>query len=139
MQATQSTNEANAAIAYETNKANKDINESQLAAARENWAREQANFEKQRQWSLEDRAYENEYNSPKKLMERYRQAGLNPYLMMDGQNGVASASGSTGQAPSFGSPPSPIPMQSGAPAVAPDLSGFGMGFLRLPSLLWLRI
>lgn len=119
-----SANELNYWSQMNTNKTNADINESQLAAARENWAREQANFEMQRKWSLEDRAYENWYNSPAQVAERYRKAGLNPALMMQGQGSVGSASASQGQAPQFGSPPGSIPMQ--AAHFEPTMQGFGL-------------
>lgn len=71
--------------------------------------------------SIEQRDYENWYNSPEQQVERYRQAGLNPYLMMAGQNAMGSVQ--VGQAP-VGSPPSgyhaPAPPLMQAPLI-PDL------------------
>lgn len=107
-------NELNYWSTMDTNKTNADINDSQLAAARENWKREQQNFELQRKWALEDRDYENSYNSPVNVRNRLLQAGINPALAMSNQGGVGSASSASTkptQAPSFGSPPSSIPMQ----------------------------
>ena len=108
-------NELNYYATMDTNKTNADINESQLVAARENWAREQQNFETQRQWALADRRHEEEYNSPEAVRQRYLQAGINPALAMaNGAGGSGSAAISTkqAQAPQFGSPPSSIPMQA---------------------------
>ena len=108
-------NELNYWSTMDTNKTNADINDAQLAAARENWKREQQNFELQRKWALEDRDYENSYNSPINVRNRLLQAGINPALAMSGQGGVVSAPSSSAkpaQAPSFGSPPSSIPMQA---------------------------
>lgn len=124
----ENTNQANRDIAWETNWANRKINEEQLAAARENWAREQANFEQQRKWAIEDRDFENAYNSPVNVRNRLLQAGINPALAMTGNAGVGSASGASTkstQAPSFGSPPSSIPMQTGEP-VHPSHLGMGI-------------
>lgn len=71
--------------------------------------------------SIEQRDYENWYNSPEQQVERYRQAGLNPYLMMSGQNAMGSVQ--VGQAP-VGSPPSgyhaPSPPLMQAPLI-PDM------------------
>lgn len=108
-------NELNYYATMDTNKTNANINAEQLAAARENWKREQQNFELQRKWALEDRDFENSYNSPINVRNRLLQAGINPALAMSGQGGVASvpsASPKAAQAPSFGSPPSSIPMQA---------------------------
>lgn len=108
-------NELNYWAQMDTNKTNANINVEQLAAARENWKREQQNFELQRKWALEDRDFENSYNSPINVRNRLLQAGINPALAMNGQGGVASVPGSSTkptQAPSFGSPPSSIPMQA---------------------------
>ena len=108
-------NELNYWATMDTNKTNADINESQLAAARENWQREQQNFELQRKWALEDRDYENWYNLPSNVRDRYLRAGINPVLAMQGSgSGLGASSASTKQAPSpqFGSPPNSIPMQA---------------------------
>lgn len=71
--------------------------------------------------SIEQRDYENWYNSPEQQVERYRDAGLNPYLMMSGQNAMGSVQ--VGQAP-VGSPPSgyhaPAPPLMQAPLI-PDM------------------
>lgn len=71
--------------------------------------------------SIEQRDYENWYNSPEQQVERYRNAGLNPYLMMAGQNAMGSVQ--VGQAP-VGSPPSgyhaPAPPLMQAPLI-PDM------------------
>ena len=113
----ENTNAANERIAFRTNEANKEINNQQIA-----WAREKYEQEKAENRFLVDQAYQRElenraYNSPAELKRRYLQAGINPYLAMSGSSG-GSASGSIGA--SVGSPPkydnpSMIPMQIGAP------------------------
>lgn len=122
------TNELDWKINQDNIFAAKEINESQLAAARENWKREQSNFEKQREWSIQDRAFENEYNSPYQQRLRYLRAGLNPALMMEGQGSVGSVNASTGQAPNFGSPPSMVPVENKFHYTPMDYSGLGTGF-----------
>ena len=124
----ENTNQANRDIAWETNWANRKINEEQLAAARENWQREQQNFEQQRKWAIEDRDYENWYNLPSNIRDRYLRAGINPVLAMQGSGagpGSIGASTKPVQAPSFGSPPDSIPMQTGEP-VHPSHLGMGI-------------
>lgn len=117
------TNQTNQEIASRTNRSNERINESQLAAQRENWKREQENFMLQRQWQLQDR----EYNTPEAMKQRYLNAGINPYLAMYGGSGMqGAASENSPNAPSFSSPPTPIPMQTGAPMQPIDMSGFGI-------------
>lgn len=118
------TNQTNQEIANRTNRSNERINESQLAAQRENWKREQENFMLQRQWQLADR----EYNTPEAMKQRYLNAGINPYLAMYGGAGMqGAASENHPNAPSFSSPTTPIPMQSGAPMQPIDFSMLGHG------------
>ncbi|AXH75557.1 MAG: DNA pilot protein [Microviridae sp.] len=57
--------------------------------------------QQQRQWAIEDRAYENAYNSPAQQMQRLKEAGLNPHLVYG--NGVTASSAKTNNAsPSAG-------------------------------------
>jgi len=71
-------------------------------------------YNRQRADSLSDWAMQNDYNSPVKLMARYRDAGLNPNLIYgNGTNAEAS-----------------MPRASSAPAYSPhplDLKGLGSG------------
>ena len=71
-----------------TNKANREINQNTLDFQRQE-------NEKSRKWQEKefDRQFEKTslYNSPSAQMERYRKAGLNPYLV----NGQASSNGNT--------------------------------------------
>lgn len=71
---------------------------------------------KQRQWQKEDYDwtegyskrmldYQNEYNSPSEQMQRYREAGLNPFLMMQ--------SGQVGSGNSQSVPNAPLPSRNG--------------------------
>ena len=126
------TNYNNRAIAQETNEANERINKSQLA-----WAREQYEMEKaenrylvDQAWrrELENRDYQNKYNSPAELAKRLRNAGFNPTLAMYGGGGSVgggsvSTAASTGQNAHANQPPM-IPMQTGAPMQA--YRGFGV-------------
>lgn len=64
--------------------------------------------QRQNQWNLEQWMRENDYNSPKAQMDRFRDAGLNPDLMMS--NGAQNLSAQ-----------SPL-MTSGAPSSPADLS-----------------
>ena len=72
--------------------------------------------------TIEQRDYENWYNSPGQQVERYRSAGLNPYLMMSGQNALGSVS--AGSAP-VGSPPSGYGAPAAPHMVAPQLPDYG--------------
>lgn len=69
-----STNSTNVKIANMNNAAQKQLQDEQLA------------------WNLEQWERNNEYNKPSAQMQRYRDAGLNPYLMMQGQQGAAGNS-----------------------------------------------
>ncbi len=121
-----SANRKNEEMTKDTNKTNYQIWQEQLAAMREQWEQQQENFRHQREWSINDRIYENWYNSPQQQKLRYLQAGLNPALMMEGSNPVGSAQASTGTAPSPNAVPSAPNMV--APHVNPiDYSGFGLG------------
>lgn len=98
----QATNEANILMNRETNAANQAINQANIDYSREAWRNEVAyNWE---MWNAQ-----NEYNSASAQRQRLEDAGLNPYMMMDGGNaGTASSS----SAPSH-SQPQQIPMQAG--------------------------
>ena len=86
----------------ETNQANQMINQANIDYSREAWANEVAY-----NWEMWNRT--NEYNDPSAQMQRLQDAGLNPYVMMDGGDaGTASA----GSAPSHNQPQQ-LPMQAG--------------------------
>lgn len=74
-------------------KAQKLANQSNEKIARENnqWQRE--NMQMQNDWNIEQWNRENEYNSASAQAQRFREAGLNPYLAMTGgaDAGVASS------------------------------------------------
>lgn len=74
-------------------------------------------YERQRRDSLSDWATQNEYNSPKAQMARYREAGLNPNLIYG-----SGQSASSGQAQT---PRSSTVEQPKFEAFRPDLSGLG--------------
>lgn len=87
-------------------KAQKLANESNERIARENnqWQRE--NMQMQNDWNIEQWNRENEYNSASAQAQRFREAGLNPYLAMTGgaEAGTASsiASADAGSASEVG-------------------------------------
>lgn len=80
-------------------KAQKLANESNLQIARENnqWNRE--NMQLQNDWNLQQWYRENEYNSASAQAQRFREAGLNPYLAMTGGANAGSASSVTSADP----------------------------------------
>ena len=98
----QATNEANILMNRETNAANQMINQANIDYSREAWRNEVAyNWE---MWNAQ-----NAYNDPSAQRQRLEDAGLNPYMMMDGGDaGTASSS----SAPSHNQPQQ-IPMQAG--------------------------
>lgn len=102
LQMNQQTNETNLQMNRETNQANQMINQANIDYSREAWQNEVAyNWE---MWNAT-----NEYNSASSQMKRLKDAGLNPYMMMDGGDaGTASA----GSAPSHNQPQQ-LPMQAG--------------------------
>ena len=74
-----STNDANKAIARETNAMQERMFHEQLAYNTEMWHKN------------------NDYNTPSAQAQRYRAAGMNPYIMMSGQGGIGlSASPAAG-------------------------------------------
>lgn len=95
------TNQTNLQIAQETNAANQAINKANIDYAREAWRNEVAN-----QWEMWNST--NEYNSAKNQRRRLEEAGLNPYLMM---NGGDAGSASSSSSPSHNQPQQ-IPMQA---------------------------
>ena len=102
LQMNQQTNETNLQMNRETNQANQMINQANIDYSREAWANEVAY-----NWEMWNRT--NEYNDPSAQMQRLKNAGLNPYTMMDGGDaGTASA----GSSPSHNQPQQ-LPMQAG--------------------------
>lgn len=90
--------------AFSTNKTNK----TNMAINQMNNDFNAAEAEKARQFQLDMWNRENEYNSASSQRQRLSEAGLNPYLMMNGGNaGIASSSGSSTPA----SASSPLSMQ----------------------------
>ncbi len=100
-QIAEQTNATNLQIAQETNAANQAINQANIDYAREAWESEVAyNWE---MWNAT-----NEYNSAASQVERLREAGLNPYLMMDGGS---AGTGSSESSPTHNQP-NQLPMQA---------------------------
>lgn len=106
------TNKQNAQNVKETNEANMYMNQQNLTYAK-------AMFDKQMAYDYEMWNKQNEYNSAKSQMARLKEAGLNPYVMMDG--GSAGTAGSS-TAPSYNQP-SMLPAQ--AAQAQPILSNVG--------------
>lgn len=80
-------------------KAQKLANKSNERIARENnqWNRE--NMQLQNDWNIEQWNRENEYNSASAQAQRFREAGLNPYLAMTGGASAGTASSVTSADP----------------------------------------
>lgn len=111
------------ALTRETNEQNYLIHQEDLAAQRKQFEDSliENRFldERHRKWQLEDTESERAWNSAAAIAERYRQAGINPYLAMtNGAAGVMAGSGAgspsmaSGSAPNGSGIPSAIPMQS---------------------------
>lgn len=100
------TNKTNLKINRETNEANMRINQM-------NNEFNAAEAEKNREFQQEMWDYtfqkENEYNTPSAQAARFKEAGLNPALMMSGNNTSSASSAPSG---STASAASPIPMQA---------------------------
>lgn len=108
---TNNTNETNKEIAESTNKANIHI-----AQMSNEYNREQLERQIEQEWDMWNA--ENEYNSASSQRKRLEEAGLNPYMMMDG--------GSAGSASSMTSPaaqPAVVPQMQGATMQPADMSG----------------
>lgn len=103
---TRKTNEMNYQIAKETNQMSQAQFDQNMA-----WLREQ--FESQRKWSLEDRENERAYNSPAKIVERLKAAGINP-------------------AAYFGQGATSAPVSSISPVGAPSQSNFHAAYAQAP-------
>lgn len=129
------TNEANTWNNIITNNMNKQINDDQLAWARENYEMEKAEnrflVDQAYQRELENRAHQEQYNSPAETKQRWIDAGFNPSLMMSPtglQSGSLSSVGSSVGSPPRHNQPNMIPMQQAAPAIPYQIpDGLGIG------------
>ena len=106
------TNDTNRRIARDVNKSNQEINASQLAAARKQFEDELAETRRQRAENFD-------WNSEFSQVQRWKEAGINPYLAMT--EGAAGSMSADNPSVPKGDIPSSLPMQTGAPMVAPDL------------------
>lgn len=109
---TNSTNKANLQIAQQTNQANKEI-----AQMSNEYNQQMLERQIEQEWDMWNA--QNEYNSASSQRQRLEDAGLNPYMMMDG--------GSAGTASSMTSPtpqPAVVPQMQGATMQTADMSGF---------------
>lgn len=108
---TNNTNKTNLDIAQQTNQANKDI--AQMANEHNE---AMLNKQIQQEWDMWDA--ENEYNSPAAQMQRYADAGVNPYMSV---GNVSSGNASSMSSPS--AQPAAVPQMQGATIMPADLSG----------------
>lgn len=110
-----SANQTNMQIAQMNNEWSERMMQKQMDYNYQQWLREAAWNEKM--WNKQ-----NEYNSAKSQVERYREAGLNPALMMSGQ-GAGTASSSS--APSGNSVGLPSPTSTSVQPYHYDFSQVG--------------
>lgn len=123
--------DANEANNIRTNRTNSEINEQQLAWARENYEMEKAEnrflVDQAYERELENRAHQEQYNSPEETKQRWIDAGFNPSLMMSptglAPGNVSSIGSSVGSAPRHNQP-NMIPAQQSAPVQAPEIGTF---------------
>lgn len=108
---TNNTNKTNLDIAEQTNQANKDI----AHMANEH---NEAMLDKQIQEEWDMWNAENEYNSPTAQMQRYSDAGVNPYMAV---GNVSSGNASSMSSPS--AQPAAVPQMQGATMMPADMSG----------------
>lgn len=108
---TNNTNKTNLEISEQTNQANKDI----AHMANEH---NEAMLDKQIQEEWDMWNAENEYNSPTAQMQRYADAGVNPYMAV---GNVTSGNASSMSSPS--AQPASVPQMQGATMMPADMSG----------------
>ena len=108
---TNNTNKANLDIAQQTNQANKDI--AQMANEHNE---AMLNKQIQQEWDMWNA--ENEYNSPAAQMQRYADAGVNPYMSV---GNVSSGNASSMSSPS--AQPAAVPQMQGATMMPANMSG----------------
>lgn len=108
---TNNTNKTNLQIAQDTNKANMEI-----AQMSNEYNQQMLERQIEQEWDMWNA--QNEYNSASSQRQRLEEAGMNPYLMMDG--------GSAGTASGMTSPsaqPAVVPQMQGATMQPADMSG----------------
>lgn len=108
---TNNTNKTNLQIAQETNNANKEI-----AQMSNEYNQQMLERQIEQEWDMWNA--QNEYNSASSQRQRLEDAGLNPYMMMDGGS-AGTASGMTSPTPQ----PAVVPQMQGATMMPADLSG----------------
>lgn len=94
-------------------------NRTSKKIARENMQWQSKENQLNRDWQEKMWNAENQYNTPSAMMQRYKQAGLNPYLAGDGSPTIGAA-GSAGTPSMVGAPNMPNIQRA-------DLSGLGAG------------
>ena len=108
---TNNTNKTNLKIAEQTNQANKEI-----AQMSNEYNQQMLERQIEQEWDMWDA--QNEYNSASSQRQRLEDAGLNPYMMMDGGS-AGTASGMTSPTPQ----PAVVPQMQGATMQPADMSG----------------
>lgn len=108
---TNNTNKTNLQIAQQTNQSNKEI-----AQMSNEYNQQMLERQIQQEWDMW--TAQNEYNSASSQRQRLEDAGLNPYMMMDGGS-AGTASGMTSPTPQ----PAVVPQMQGATMQPADMSG----------------
>lgn len=119
----------NAASQESTNEAN-----ASMDLATRKWQSEEN--EKARQWQEKQWKYQfdttNQYNTPSAQMQRYKEAGLNPYMHINGQVGSGTSSGTSVGSPGMASTPGHSVMQ--APQYGAGFTQGLQGYLQASSV-----
>ncbi len=108
---TNNTNKTNLQIAQQTNQANKEI-----AQMSNEYNQQMLERQIEQEWDMWNA--QNDYNSATSQRQRLEDAGLNPYMMMDGGS-AGTASGMTSPTPQ----PAVVPQMQGATMQPADMSG----------------
>lgn len=121
----------------QTNSSNQKINQQNIEFQREQNQLDRdfnsAEAEKNRNFQQQMQEYQNQWNSASSQRQRLEEAGLNPYLMMNGGSaGTASGSTASGAQASSSSngAPSMIPNQSAAGVIMQGAQQFNEAYLQ---------
>lgn len=129
-------NHTNKKLTRETNRQNREMFNEQMQLQKDQFQQtmdyQNMDWQRNRNAALEDWYRETEYNTPAAQRDRYLQAGLNPALMMEGQNqAIGSMEASAGgSAPSPGSIPGAPQLVTAHDELGTSIAGATDAYLR---------